>query len=136
MAHEGMVHALAECRRVLVPGGLLIDLRPTAGNWPLEVVAGPRTWPAGPLDDTLELPDDQAANAALRHAVRAGWFISERATTFDYAWYWDTLAELEAYIAERWNTIMRLPETTRAALIRLLAPAGSGARVRLRRGMV
>src|SRR4051795_8515819 len=100
-----MVHALAECWRVLTLGGLLIDLRPFAGNWPLEVVAGPGRpggyppgiWPAGTLDDAQERPDDEAANAALAHAVRAGWFVKEHATTFEYAWYWDSLAELAAY---------------------------------------
>ncbi len=131
-----MVHALQECGRVLAPGGLLIDLRPFAGNWPLEVVAGRHRWSAGPLDDSQEQPDDAAANAALAHAIQAGWFVGERATTFQYAWYWDTLAELEAYIAERWTTVMRLPPATRAAVIRLLARTGPGARLRLRRGML
>jgi hypothetical protein len=112
-----MVHALAECRRVLRTAGLLIDLRPFAGNWPLEVVAPsasptrstPGAWAVGRVDDSQERPDDQAANAAIAHAVRAGWFRAERTTTFEYAWYWDTLAELEAYIAERWATVLRLP---------------------------
>lgn len=131
-----MVHALAECWRVLTCGGLLLDLRPFAGNWPLEAVAGRRTWLAGTLDDSRERPDDEAANAAIAHAVRAGWFRAERTTTFEYAWYWDTLAELEAYIAERWTTVMRLPPRTRAAAERRLATAGPGARLRLRRGML
>src|SRR5690348_14592147 len=134
MAHTGMVHALAECRRVLTAEGLLIDLRPFPGNWPLEVLRGPRVpagslpeaWPAGRLDDTQERPDDAAANAALAQAVRAGWFDRERAATFEYAWYWDTLVELEAYIAERWNTVMRLPRRTRAAAQQLLATGGPG----------
>ncbi len=130
-----MVHALAECRRVLTPGGLLIDLRPFAGNWPLEVVTATHQWPAGTLDDSQERPDDQAANGAIAAALDAGWFVEERATTFQFAWYWDTLAELEAYIVERWSTVMRLPVGTRRAVQRLLAEAGPGARVRFRRGM-
>jgi hypothetical protein len=139
-----MVHALAECRRVLRVGGLLIDLRPFPGNWPLEVVGGagdrggtgPEVRRAGPMDDTPVRPDDEAANAALAQAVRAGWFQRERATTFAYAWYWDTLAELEAYIAERWNTVMRLPRGTQAAARQLLEAGGPAARLRLRRGML
>jgi hypothetical protein len=130
-----MVHALAECRRVLTPGGLLIDLRPFAGNWPLDVMTPTQQWTAGTLDDSLEQPDDQAANAAIAAAVRAGWFVPERATTFEFAWYWDTLAELEAYLVERWSTVMRLPPETRRAVQRLLAAGGPEARIRFRRGM-
>jgi hypothetical protein len=139
-----MVHALAECRRVLTTGGLLIDLRPFAGNWPLDVVGRPRrpgghppqARTAGTLDDSQERPDDEAANVALTGALRAGWFVEEGATTFEYAWYWDSLAELEAYIAERWATVMRVPAQTRRAVVRLLAAAGPGACLRLRRGML
>lgn len=135
MAHTGMVHALAECRRVLTPEGLLIDLRPFAGNWPLEVVTATRQWAAGPLDDSQEQPDDHAANGAIAAALHAGWFVEERTTTFPFAWYWDTLAELEAYIAERWSTVVRLPEDTRRAVEQLLAEAGPDARLRFRRRM-
>src|SRR5689334_10752359 len=139
-----MVHALRECWRVLRVGGLLIDLRPFAGNWPLEVVIRPQVpggegldvWLAGTLDDSQERPADVAANAAMAQAVRAGWFRSERATTFEYIWYWDTLAELEAYIADRWATVMRIPVQTRQEASRLLASAGPDARLRLRRGML
>ena len=35
-----MVHALEEIRRVLLPGGILIDLRPLADRWRVEVVSG------------------------------------------------------------------------------------------------
>lgn len=68
--------------------------------------------------------------------MRSGWFREERATTFEYAWYWDSPAELEAYIAECWTTAMRLTEPTRTAAERLLAAAGPDARLRLRRGML
>src|SRR5689334_206395 len=131
-----MVHALAECWRVLIPDGLLIDLRPFAGNWPLDVVWGAHHQTAGPLDDSLERPDDQAANAAMAVALRAGWFVPERVTTFTFAWYWDSLDELEGYIAERWSTVIQMPPETRAAALQLLAAAGPGARLRFRRGML
>ncbi len=118
-----------------MPGGLLIDLRPFAGNWPLDVVTSTQQWGAGTLDDSQERPDDHAADTAIAAAVHAGWFVPEHTTTFRFAWYWDTLAELEAYIGDRWSTVMRLPPDTRRAVLRLLAAAGPGARLRFHRGM-
>ncbi|HEY5268876.1 MAG TPA: hypothetical protein VII97_00945 [Anaerolineales bacterium] len=35
-----MVHALEEIQRVLAPGGTLLDLRPLADCWPVEIVLG------------------------------------------------------------------------------------------------
>jgi hypothetical protein len=130
-----MVHALEECRRVLARGGLFIDLRPYAGNWPLAVVADGRVWPVGRMDGRVRRPTDRACDAALRRAVRAGLFRPVRATTFPFAWYWDSLAEMEAYLADRWTDVMALPPATRAAAVATLAAAGPDARLRILRGM-
>jgi len=126
-----MVHALKEIWRVLVPRGWLLDVRPLSANAPLEVVAGAQVWRAGPVDESAGLPDDHAANESLQTIVREGWFIREHQACFDYAWYWDTLDELQTHIAEKWSNSMRLPDAVGAEAARLQAAGGTGARVRL-----
>jgi hypothetical protein len=131
-----MVHALQECRRVLQPDGLLIDLRPYDGVWPLEVVTGQGSRRVGALDYSPDSPDDAAADAAISEAVRVGWFRRERATRFRFAWYWHTLAALETYMAERQTKILWKPASTREAAAEALASAKPGARLRIERGML
>ncbi len=129
MTHTGMVHALKEIWRVLVPGGLLLDLRPLCASWPVEVVAGERVMRAGVLDDSLALGDDLAANRAIARVVNERWFIREREGSFTYDWYWDTLDELKEHVEERWYPIA-LPDSVYAQGKRLLRE-DAAARVRV-----
>jgi hypothetical protein len=130
-----MVHALEEIRRVLVPGGVLLDLRPLSVNSPVEVVAGERVMQAGRLDEPPGDPDDVAANEAMTRVERAGWFTRECKGAFELAYEWDTPDEMKAYIDERWAT-GKLPESVWVEARRLTATAGAGAKVRVLRRMV
>ena len=121
---------------MLRPDGLLIDLRAYPGAWPVDVVTGAQAWHAGPVDDSGAQADDTAADTALAGAVAAGWFTPEVQTTFAFPYYWDSLAELDAYATERWAGVIGVPAATRRAARRLLAAAGPGARLRLRRGVL
>jgi hypothetical protein len=68
-----MVHALNEIWRVLVPGGLLIDLRPVLDRWPIEVSSSGGNHEAGQVTDLPEpLADDEAANQAMTEATKLG----------------------------------------------------------------
>ena len=130
-----MVHALKEIWRVLVPGGLLLDLRPIAGNWPVEVVEGEKVTPAGPIDDAPSLPIDTASNESLVEAGREGWFTREREASFDFFFYWDAADEMKAFIDEKWVPDACLPDEVLAEARRLMA-GGEGRRVRVRVNMV
>jgi hypothetical protein len=77
-----MVHALSEVHRVLTPGGVLIDLRPVADRWPVEVVTADQNWVAGQMEDLLQLSDDAASHEALAQAAQKGWFYQEAAQSF------------------------------------------------------
>jgi hypothetical protein len=130
-----MVHALKEIWRVLVRQGILLDLRPLAGKPVVEVVGPGAALAAGQLEESPEsFADDQAANDALAHVSAQGLFAQERAATFDFAWYWDTLAEMQAFIAEKW-TQTHVPQAVLESAQRLVAGAGAGARVRVRSRM-
>jgi hypothetical protein len=124
-----MVHALKEIWRVLVPGGLLLDLRPLCTSWPVEIVAEERVMRAGVLDDSLALGDDLAANRAIAHMQSEHWFTREREGSFTYDWYWDTLDELKEHVEERWYPIV-VPDSVYAQGERLIR-GGGVARVRV-----
>ena len=126
-----MVHALKEIWRVLVRGGILLDVRPLAGRSAVEVLSVGQALSAGRLDETSEsFEDDQAANNALTYIGSEGLFDREREAAFDFAWYWDTPAEMQAYIAEKW-TQTHIPEDVLEEARRLTASAGDRTRVRV-----
>ena len=67
-----MVHALEEIRRVLAPGSTLLDLRPLADRWPVEVLRGTRPLETGRLTDLATgLGDDRASNVAVEEVDAA-----------------------------------------------------------------
>jgi hypothetical protein len=103
-----MALAVAEARRVLRPGGLLLDIHPGAEPMRLEVCPaaegvgsprGPRLV-LGPLRPEAMLSDFVAANAALEAAAAEGGFDPVDSHTFDYDYYFDTLDELTGYLDE------------------------------------
>jgi hypothetical protein len=125
-----MVHALQDVGRVLRPDGLMLDVRCYAQQWPLEVLANGQWLTAGAIDDASYTPDDLAADAALMHIEREGWFARERADEFKLYCYWDSLDAMQTEIVEVWAPA-RVPDEvmTRA---RTLAPDQTArARVRL-----
>jgi len=80
-----MVHALNEIRRVLAPDGILIDLRPLAANWPIEVATSQDFLEAGRLSDSATgLEDDRAANESMANAEAQKWFIRQREEFFHF----------------------------------------------------
>jgi len=128
-----MVHALHEGWRVLTPAGLLLDIRPVSGRWPLEVVSARSTQITGHVQDLPEsLTDDEAANRSMAEAAGRGWFIKEQELSFSYDYSWDTPDEMEEYIRQEWKDFVGIDEETRLATSSVWALADADARVRLR----
>lgn len=127
-----MVHALKETWRVLAPDGCLVDLRPLAGKFPLEVVSHDEVNLAGFVDDTAEIPIDTACSESLEKVSQQGWFQREREASFDYLWYWDDVDEMNDYMKENWDPTPIVPKKVFSRAHQLLTSSGDGARVRLR----
>jgi hypothetical protein len=132
-----MVHALEEIRRVLIPRGLLIDLRPVLDRWPVEVARGQEYREIGRLQDLpAGLADDQAANRAMDEVARRGWFALEQGERFSLFYSWDTPNDMEKYVREEWDDFMHLDEDISRAVKSAWAIAEADARVRVRAGML
>ncbi|MGE5251207.1 MAG: hypothetical protein ACM3QS_13460 [Bacteroidota bacterium] len=131
-----MVHALGEIRRALVPGGIMLDLRPISGNWPVEVAARSGIAGCGRLADTEEgQQDDRAADGAIQEARRRGWFVLERQDEFPFWYYWDTPSEMKEFIETEWEDFEALDESVLRGVQAAWAVADADARVRVRLGM-
>jgi hypothetical protein len=132
-----MVHALEEIQRTLVPEGILLDLRPLADQWPVEIVTRSRTRVMGRVSDLPPgLADDEASNQAVEEAARRGWFVREEEQIFPAYLYWDTPDEMAAYMAERWSDFVKLEEDTLEAAQSTWVASGKEKRVRIRLKML
>lgn len=128
-----MVHALGEIQRVLVPDGILIDLRPLCDRWSIEVVSGRETRQTGRVTDLpLGLDDDEAANQAMREAETNGWFKREGGEFFPIHYIWDTASDMEKWVDEEWEELIGLDEEVKRATRSAWALGDADSRVRVR----
>lgn len=111
-----MVHALNEIRRVLVPDGILIDLRPILDRWQIEVTSARESHITGRMKDfPLGLADDEAANRSMRETEENRWFLREREEFFPFIYSWDSAGEMEEWIEDEWEGFIEADEETRRA---------------------
>ncbi len=128
-----MVHALGEIHRVLVPGGILIDMRPLANRWHVEVISTRGFTETGrAIDSPDQLYVDAASNEAMKEVESRGWFKREQEEFFPFFYSWDTPSEMEEYIAEEWTDFAELSEETKAATRSSWALGDADSRVRVR----
>lgn len=127
-----MVHALDEIRRVLVNGGIMIDLRPILDGWPIEVTSARSSRGTGRIQDLpAGIADDNAANQSIAQAEQYGWFIRQDEVFFPFVYSWDTPSEMEEWIEEEWEDFIRLDEETKHATRSAWASADADARVQV-----
>ena len=127
------MHALDEVRRVLAPDGILIDLRPLADNWRVEVVSLREVKRTGHVEDLpVQTNGDVAANAAIQAAEKRGWFKREQDELFPLFYSWDTPSEMEEFVDDDWSDFVGMEEDTRRATRSAWAVADGDSRVRVR----
>ena len=132
-----MVHALEEIRRVLIPGGILIDLRPVAANWPIEVVSRRERQSAGPVTDLAEgLQLDEAANRTIATAAERGWYQREQERSFPFNYYWDSPEQMLEFVREEWADFASVDEDVVRRVRSLWSVADADARVRVQLDML
>jgi hypothetical protein len=128
-----MVHALEEIRRVLVDGGALIDLRPIADRWPVELLRGSGRQEVACVTDLPQgLTDDATANDAMRSGESRGLFRRAAEGTFPFYYTWDSPREMQEYIDEEWADFTKLSEGAWQSIRSAWALAEADARVGIR----
>jgi hypothetical protein len=128
-----MVDALSEIRRVLVPDGILIDMRPLADRWPVEVASSRGVTESGRVEDLPEqIGGDVASNQAMQDVESRGWFRRESEKYFPFFYSWDTPSELERFVDEDWSDFIRLGEGDRKSTRAAWAVGDADSRVRIR----
>lgn len=128
-----MVHALEEIRRVLVPDGMLIDIRPLADRWPVEVESARGFEETGRVDDLPEqIEGDVASNEAIRDVESRGWFRREQEELFPFFYSWDTPNEMEEFLANDWADFIEIGEDAKRKTRSVWAIGDADSRVRVR----
>jgi hypothetical protein len=133
MDPTSMVHALHEIHRVLVPNGILIDIRPLGERWQVEVASTNSFKETGRLTDLPEqINGDRAANEAIQEAAGRAWFVREREEFFPLFYSWDTPSEMEEFVKEDWADFVALSEEAKQATRSTWALSDADSRVRVR----
>ena len=129
-----MVHALSEARRVLKPGGRLVDLRPAMSNRRVELELGSATLFIGEIDSSSSFPDYAAANEALDEALKNGALRLEYSAAFPHLTDLDTLADLREFQRGLRRSVM--PESILERIEALAADEPGEVLIRIRREML
>jgi hypothetical protein len=114
----------------------MIDLRPKAAGWPVEIIDGEKRIKVGRLDDRGRKNIDEITDKAVAEAVRRGWFEVDQKDTFDFIYYWDSVDGMRKYVEEEWAPNTTIPGEVLSEAHRLAKSAGDGIQVGVRRALM
>ncbi|NIM92935.1 MAG: hypothetical protein GTO18_04400 [Anaerolineales bacterium] len=95
-----MVHALEETRRLLKPGGVLVNILPVPEGYFIEVHHDGRILFSERKRETCN-DDVLRAEAAIRQVLDRGLFAIDQKDEFDFLIYGSSVSELRAYWEEQ-----------------------------------
>ena len=135
MKHEGMVHALEEIRRLLRPGGILIDIHPVTEPWLCDVNQDGRVLFSEPSPTYTYEEDLRQADLALARVIERRLFVLERQEIVDFFTYAGSAGELRDFYnsisayeeSAPDEEVMRRVEELRARMEQVRQAAGRGA---------
>ena len=105
-----MVHALKEAWRVLVPHGIMIDVRPLCVDVPLEIAFKGGSESAGIVDLSPDIARDIAADQAIDSVIVERIYEEAMVEYFDFAYYWKTFKDMEEDLEANWKDEIVIPE--------------------------
>jgi SAM-dependent methyltransferase len=117
MAHEGMVDALEEIRRLLKPAGTLIEIHPAVDAPPLVEVMSNGAQSFSEDDPVFDYEEDlRQAESAVATVIERGLFVLEERRRFELRTYAASVKELR----DHWTLVGAYdPEEPEEALLRL-----------------
>lgn len=139
MAHEGMVHALEEIRRLLKPEGVLVNIVPVPEGYFIEAHLKGKTHFSEPNRYTLS-EDVLQADAAIEQILERGKFLMDKNDEFEFLTYGSSVSEMLAYWEEQSafedeppaDELPTREDTLYAQVEELLDELGDGAEVVIR----
>ena len=78
--------------------GIVIDVRPITAPALIESVSATQVTGAVEIDAYGAAEDEAAADVAVRHILSRAWFAFERSRQFDFEVYYDSVADLKAFV--------------------------------------
>jgi len=126
-----MVHALEKVHRLLVPGGLLINVHDRPRPPWIDVEENERAVRVGRILDDSDFHLLRRTDAALAQVEASGLYAVEERIVFEYNTRMDSPAAFDDWLADTWESMYITPED-RARLDAAMAGAGDGAEIVIR----
>lgn len=111
-----MVHALEEIRRLLKPGGALIDIHPMSQPSPIEIHQGGKANQVGLLSVRQWLFEFEQADIALTEIVQRGLFVVEREGVFDSLTHYGSALEMRTSFKDSIDKFARDDQSARESV--------------------